>query len=207
MKDQINTIREALTAALSDDQPYIEACKQALTALSELEAMVGEQEPVAYAIFAENGNIRLWSTESQHVKRIAQEKGLSLVPLYAAPVAQQHKTVTNDEQASAYMDARLWEFIDMAGMWPKAKPDPRIWAHVMVYAPPPQQAEAVPTGFKLLKDTTHDERSWPEDYSHENGCYSNTCINCLRNFTGYKRRAVCKVCDAAIAQQKGASHE
>lgn len=71
----------------------------------------------------------------------------------------------------------------------------------------PQQAEAVPPGFKLLKDSTHDERSWPEDYSHENGCYSNTCVNCLRNFTGYKRRAVCKVCDAAIAQQKGASHE
>lgn len=57
------------------------------------------------------------------------------------PVAQQHETVTNDEQARAYMDARLWEFIDMAGMWPKAKPDPRIWAHVMVYAPPAQQPQ------------------------------------------------------------------
>lgn len=45
------------------------------------------QEPVAYAIFAENGNIRLWATEPQHVKRIAAEQGLSLVKLYAAPQA------------------------------------------------------------------------------------------------------------------------
>jgi hypothetical protein len=33
------------------------------------------------------------------------------------------------------LDARLWEFIDMAAAWPEAKPDPRIWGHVMVYAP------------------------------------------------------------------------
>lgn len=44
-----------------------------------------KQEPVAYAIFAENGNIRLWATEPQHVKRIAAEQGLSLVKLYTAP--------------------------------------------------------------------------------------------------------------------------
>lgn len=42
-------------------------------------------EPVAYAIFAENGQIRLWSVEAQHVKRIAAEKGLELVKLYPHP--------------------------------------------------------------------------------------------------------------------------
>lgn len=50
MKDQLQIIRRAVTAALSDDQPYIEACKKALTALSELEQMVGEQEPVAWRV-------------------------------------------------------------------------------------------------------------------------------------------------------------
>lgn len=40
------------------------------------------REPVAYAIFAENGNIRLWATEPQHVKRIAAEQGLKLVKIY-----------------------------------------------------------------------------------------------------------------------------
>jgi hypothetical protein len=45
------------------------------------------------------------------------------------------QTVDSNEKASAFMEARLWEFIDMAAMWPKAKPDSRIWDHVMVYAP------------------------------------------------------------------------
>lgn len=59
-----------------------------------------------------------------------------------------------------------------------------------------QQAKVVPEGYKLLKDTTHQDRSWPEDAAHENGCYHNTCINCLRGFTGHKRRGICRACDA-----------
>lgn len=56
---------------------------------------------------------------------------------------------------------------------------------------------AVAQGWKLLKDSTHEERSWPEDASHENGSYYNTCCNCGRQFTGHKRRVICRVCDAA----------
>ena len=37
------------------------------------------------------------------------------------------------------MEARLWECIDMAAAWPKARADQRIWDHVMVYAPKPAQ--------------------------------------------------------------------
>jgi hypothetical protein len=55
----------------------------------------------------------------------------------------------------------------------------------------------VPAGFKLLQDTTHAQRSWPEDASHENGNYSCCCCHCLRMFTAHKRRVVCKVCAAA----------
>jgi len=58
------------------------------------------------------------------------------------------------------------------------------------------EARAVPEGWKLLKDTTHAERSWPEDSSHENGNYSNICVHCLRGFVGHKRRPSCKVCAA-----------
>ncbi len=46
-----------------------------------------------------------------------------------------YSTVDSNEKASAFIEARLWEFIDMAAAWPKAKPDSRIWDHVMVYAP------------------------------------------------------------------------
>lgn len=52
----------------------------------------------------------------------------------------------------------------------------------------------VPDGFKLLRDSTHDERSWPEDASHENGNYYCLCGECGRQFTGHKRRGLCKVC-------------
>jgi hypothetical protein len=59
-----------------------------------------------------------------------------------------------------------------------------------------RQGEPV-AGWRLLKDTTYAERSWPEDASHENGCYSNTCCHCGRAFTGHKRRPSCKACSAA----------
>lgn len=52
----------------------------------------------------------------------------------------------------------------------------------------------VPEGYKLLKDSTIEERSWSEDAEHENGNYYNTCACCQRQFVGYKRRAHCKVC-------------
>lgn len=58
-------------------------------------------------------------------------------------------------------------------------------------------ASLVPPGFKVLKDTTLVERSWPEDESHENGDYFNNCALCLRTFMGHKRRVVCRACSLA----------
>ena len=51
-----------------------------------------------------------------------------------------------------------------------------------------------PEGYQLLRSTTHDERSFPEDATSDNGNYYNTCCECGRQFTGHKRRIVCKVC-------------
>lgn len=42
-------------------------------------------EPVAWAIFAENGNIRMWSAKPDQVKTCATETGQKPVPLYADP--------------------------------------------------------------------------------------------------------------------------
>ncbi len=53
---------------------------------------------------------------------------------------------------------------------------------------------AVPEGWRLLKDSTFDERSWPEDTGDENGGYMNGCHVCGRTFLGHKRRVTCKVC-------------
>ena len=52
----------------------------------------------------------------------------------------------------------------------------------------------IPEGYKLLKNSTESERSWSEDFSHENGMYFCTCWCCQRKFTGHKRRVICKVC-------------
>jgi|SRR6478609_1341506 len=45
------------------------------------------------------------------------------------------------------------------------------------------------TGFDTLP-----ERNWEEDFSHENGNYINTCIECKLAFMGHKRRVICKKC-------------
>lgn len=101
MKDQINTIRRAVEAALSDDQPYIEACKQALTALDQIEKMVGSQVPVAWQILNGVCHAGIRSSEALAKEAAAgmqktHDLGGSLAafhvrPLYAAPVAQQYE--------------------------------------------------------------------------------------------------------------------
>lgn len=55
---------------------------------------------------------------------------------------------------------------------------------------PPASPVAVPEGFKLLKDSTHAERSY------ESGNYYCVCCTCLRQFSGQKRQWVCRVCSA-----------
>lgn len=41
--------------------------------------------PVAWAVFADNGNIRIWSSASEPVRKLAEAEGLKLVPLYVIP--------------------------------------------------------------------------------------------------------------------------
>jgi hypothetical protein len=47
--------------------------------------------------------------------------------------------------------------------------------------------------FKNLQ-TRRAERDWPEDSSHENGNYLCHCSACQHDFTGHKRRTLCRVC-------------
>ena len=57
-------------------------------------------------------------------------------------------------------------------------------------------SKTIQPGWKMLRDTTLEERSWPEDFAHENGNYYSECLGCGRQFLGYKRRHVCRVCAA-----------
>lgn len=45
-----------------------------------------QQEPVAWAAFDDNGNIRIWSSASETMRKLAADEGMELAPQYAAPV-------------------------------------------------------------------------------------------------------------------------
>lgn len=43
-------------------------------------------QPVAWAAFAENGNIRIWTSAQKDIRKLAETVGFELVPLYTSPV-------------------------------------------------------------------------------------------------------------------------
>ena len=45
----------------------------------------GAPEPVAWAIFPDTGNARMWSTFQPHVQKLADSEGLTVTPLYTRP--------------------------------------------------------------------------------------------------------------------------
>lgn len=54
-----------------------------------------EHEPVAYAVFAENGNIRIWKADPIQVETLRLEYGDQVRPLYTAPkLAEQQPDVS-----------------------------------------------------------------------------------------------------------------
>jgi hypothetical protein len=46
-----------------------------------------------------------------------------------------------EANAKDAMEDALWKFIDVAGAFPRVKPDERIWGHVMAYMPIEKRAE------------------------------------------------------------------
>ena len=94
-------------------------------------------------------------TKHEYAQDLLLEACTALRERLAQP---EQELVDSAEKAAAYLDARLWEFIDMAAAWPEAKPDPRIWGHVMVYAP--KQPSKPWVG--LTDEERHSIREWQE---------------------------------------------
>ena len=94
-------------------------------------------------------------TKHEYAQDLLLEAGTALRERLTQP---EQEPVDSAEKAAAYLDARLWEFIDMAAAWPEAKPDPRIWGHVMVYAP--KQPSKPWVG--LTDEERHSIREWQE---------------------------------------------
>lgn len=53
------------------------------------------------------------------------------------------------------------------------------------------KSDEKPSYAELVKS----DKSFPEDYTLENGNYENKCTVCGSHFIGYKRRTVCKICN------------
>ena len=49
------------------------------------------------------------------------------------------------------------------------------------------------------------ERDFPEDAKEENGNYCCHCVSCNRDFTGHKRRVLCRVCHREAVMSAPAS--
>lgn len=85
------------------------AAKAALAHESEVRA-AGGAEAVAYAIFMEGGQIRLWGTDRAAAEKWAAERGRPLVPLYAAPAEARAiaNAITDSQQP---IDPKLGEIL------------------------------------------------------------------------------------------------
>lgn len=56
-------------------------------------------EPVAWAAFADNGNIRIWTSAPENVRKLADSVGMELTPLYAAPPLSSEQRADKGEGA------------------------------------------------------------------------------------------------------------
>ena len=50
-----------------------------------LHQIIEPVQPMVWAIFAENGNCRMWTTDKSHAEATAKDISLQVTPLYAAP--------------------------------------------------------------------------------------------------------------------------
>ena len=71
-----------------DEAMPFPVAKLAQAALREALAQP-QQEPVAWAIFTNAGNARMWSTFQPHLQKLADDEGLTITPLYTSPPAQE----------------------------------------------------------------------------------------------------------------------
>ena len=130
-------------------------------------SMVDEQDDVpwtdkAFERLCENWN-NMTSAEFAIVQRF-------LFGVYAhppVPTAQPKEplVINSQEKASEFIEKTLWEVIDVAAMFPKAKPDPRTWEHLMVYSPQPKEPEQEPVAWRY-KPAREDNPRWEYTTNH-----------------------------------------
>lgn len=75
---------ESVIAVADRKTVEFDAARDALTDLRTVRAQA-KATPIAWAVFAPNGNIRMWSTNSKEVSEFAERAGLPLTSLCKLP--------------------------------------------------------------------------------------------------------------------------
>lgn len=69
-------------------------------------------EPVAYSVFASNGNIRIWCADPVQVETLRQQYGDQLTPLYEHPAAERPPSPSDEEMLSWAGEEQFFLFCD-----------------------------------------------------------------------------------------------
>lgn len=103
--EERDQLRAEVERLISDVQGYVSACANLETENAELRDKLEARQkaqPMAYVVFASNGNIRIWGHAPDDVKRIKAEFGSSLIPLYANPqVGKPEPSISEKYEVSA----------------------------------------------------------------------------------------------------------
>lgn len=81
---------------------------------SASEVGIPTSEPVAWAHFAKNGNIRIWTSAAKEAVRIAKENGIELIPLYTAPQPDRVAELERELREARAVIAKALEWHDRA---------------------------------------------------------------------------------------------
>lgn len=98
VRDAIEWYHSSILAALSRTDP----------AVASTAAVPEGAEAVAWAAFAEDGNVRLWSRDSKQVREFCESAGLELTPLFAHPPRESGDA----EDAARYRLLREMDWFD-----------------------------------------------------------------------------------------------
>ena len=138
--NRLSEIADGLSAEVSAIQSLADRAKAALSG-----AQQGEAEPVAWAVFADNGNIRIWGRE--------KPAGFpEAVPLYLSPTVKDFLTVQSEPIGYADPDSlndyRAGDRLHIPVYRPDASEE---WqSGIPVYLHPAPPSVAVPEGWRLV---------------------------------------------------------
>ena len=96
MKEQhckrLSDERDELREKYTDTYWALDDAARENTSLRAQLTEIAATEPVAWVRYAENGNIRIWTSASDHSVKLAKETGEPLTPLFTRPMPAQDVT-------------------------------------------------------------------------------------------------------------------